>query len=181
MGQVDELILSEPLLQQNYQHIKLIFATSRFTFVPSSFYSQQERDNWFAFNHDKINGEELETNYIYGNSVYTVFGVPVVVSKFFKTKYPAIKIYHQSVPLIEELMLKSKIEDKGTKVYVQLFATFFDFILMSDGALKLYNSFNYQTINDFNYFFLNTFDKLKLSPLETPVLLCGIIPSDHRY
>lgn len=177
---IDDVIANEPLLRLPFQHIKLLFATSRFTFVPSSFFDSQHINTWFEFNHEKVNSEVILDNYIFGNSTYTIFGIPTVIYQYFQTKYPSIKIYHQSVPMVEELMLKSKQDDLGTKVFLNIFSTFFDFVLMENGNLKLYNTFNYQSLNDFNYYFLNAFDKLKLSPLEIPVFISGIIASDHE-
>jgi hypothetical protein len=180
ISQIDTIMANEPLLKIPYQHVKLLFATSRFTFVPSSFFDKQQINTWFEFNHEKVNSETILDNYIFGNSTYTVFGVPTIVIQYFKERFPFVKIFHQSVPMIDELMLKSKQDDDSTKVFLNIYSTFFDFILMEKGNLKLYNSFNFQSVTDFNYYFLNVFDKLKLSPLDIPVFISGIIAKDHE-
>lgn len=177
--QIDEIVANEPLLQSQFSHVKLLFATVNYTFVPSSFYSAGEETRWFRFNHDLQAGEELIVNYIFGNSSNVIFSIPVVLANFFRSKYPSVRIYHQSVPLIEELMLKSKIESEDKRVLINVLPTFFDFVLIDNGEILLYNTFAYKSVADFKYFFLNAVDNMKLSPLTTPVSVCGIVPSTH--
>ena len=44
--------------------------------------------------------------------------------------------------------------------------------------ITLYNTFSYKSTEDFNYYFLNAIDNMKLSPLNTQVSVCGIVPTD---
>ncbi len=175
---IGEIFESEQLLQCAFSHVKLLFATASYTFVPSVFYSDDDKSQWFKFNQDLCAGEELMSNYVFGNSSNVVFSVPVVLADLFRSKYPAVKFYHQSVPLIEELTLKSKIEADGRRVLVNVSPTFFDFVLIDGGEIVLFNTFKYKSIADFKYFFLNAIDNLKLSPLTTSVGVSGIVQSD---
>lgn len=177
---VDETIANEPLLQCNFSHVKLMFATANYTFVPSAFYSEDTKNVFYCFNQDLQAGEELLANYIFGNASNVIFSIPAVVTSFFKSKYPTVKIYHQSVPFIEELTLKSKLDTPDKRVFINVFSSMFDFVFVENGEVLLYNTFNYKSINDFNYFFLNAIDNLKLSPLTTQLYLCGNVTSDSE-
>lgn len=175
--QIDDVFANEPLLQCQFSHVKLLFATTNYTFVPSAFFFKGEERQWYMFNHDLQAGEELLDNYIFGNSSNVIFSMPAVVANFFRTKYPSVRIYHQSVPLIEELMLKSKIGNGEKHVLVNVLPDFFDFVLIDNGEILLYNTFAYKSVDDFMYFFLNAIDNMKLSPLTIPVSICGIVSS----
>ncbi len=176
--QISEIIDKEPLLQNDFPHVKLLYATANYTFVPSVFYTDADKAKFFEFNQELKAGEQLSTNYIFGNSSTVIFSVPKILVSLFTERFPNLRIYHQSVPLIEELTLKSKIEGYGKRVFVNLHPTIFDFVLIDGGEIILFNTFTYKSVSDFNYFFLNAIDNLKLSPLTTSVYVCGILASD---
>lgn len=176
--QISEIIDKEPLLQNDFSHVKLLYATANYTFVPSAFYTDADKVKFFEFNQELKAGEQLLTNYIFGNSSTVIFSVPKILVSLFTERFPNLRIYHQSVPLIEELTLKSKIEGDGKRVFINLHPTIFDFVLIDGGEIILFNTFTYKSVSDFNYFFLNAIDNLKLSPLTTPVYVCGILSSD---
>lgn len=177
---IGEIIDNEPLLQCRFNHIKILYATPDYTFVPSAFYSEDSKNDYFKFNQELKAGQTLHTNYIFGNSTYVIYSVPGVLSNFFQTRFANAKFYHQSVPVIEELTLKSKMEDNGKRVLVNVYPAIFDFVLIEGRDIVLFNTFSYKSVADFNYFFLNAVDNLKLSPLTIPVSVCGMVPSDHQ-
>ena len=176
--QIDAIADSEPLLQCPFRHVKLMFYTDAYTFVPSAFFTDNDKETWFKFNHDLPHGYELMSNYIFGNSSYVVFSIPTVLADVFRARFGAIKFYHQSVPMIEDLTLRSKLESGDKRVYVNLMPAFFDFVLVDNGEIALYNTFSYKSTDDFNYFFLNAIDSLRLPPTTIPVNVCGILPAD---
>ena len=176
--QIETIITNESLLQCSFSHVKLLFATTSYTFVPAAFYSDNEKEMWFSFNQDLQRGNELMSNYIFGNSSYVLFSIPTVLANLFRTQYPTVRFYHQSVPLIEELTLKSKLESGERRVLINVQPAFFDFVIIDNGEITLYNTFSYHSVDDFKYFFLNTIDSMRLSPTSTHVSVCGIVPAD---
>lgn len=176
--QIDAIADSEPLLQCPFRHVKLMFYTDAYTFVPSAFFTDNDKETWFKFNHDLPHGYELMSNYIFGNSSYVVFSVPTVLANVFRARFESVRFYHQSVPTIEDLTLRSKLDSGDKRVYVNLMPAFFDFVLVDNGEIALYNTFSYKSTDDFNYFFLNAIDSLRLPPTTIPVNVCGILPAD---
>jgi len=177
--QIDDIIVNEELLRCDFTHVKLLFATASYTFVPSAFFSEENMADFFKFNQELKASEELCYNYIYGNSSNVIFSIPKVLANLFRNRYPNVKIYHQSVPIIEELTLNSKIDVVGKRVLINVQPTIFDIAYIDGDKIILFNTFAYKSVADFNYFFLNAIDNLKLPPLTTPVYVCGILPSDH--
>jgi hypothetical protein len=178
LNEAKEILAKNEILNLNYQHIKLLFATPKFTLIPSALYDAQQMESLFKFNHSIDATEILMHNFIYGNSSYVAYTIPKQIHTWFKEKYPAIRFYHQACPLTEELLLKNKLGNTQTLAYINVYADFFDFVLLEKGALKLFNAFAFKTDTDFQYFVLNVFDQLKLSPTEVPVLISGIIKKD---
>jgi hypothetical protein len=178
LNEIEEIFNNEELLKQNYQHVKLLFATPKYSYIPSPFFDSKQIENLFEFNHKKKHDDEIHSNYIFGNSSYTVYSVPRFIETFFKDKFPNLKIYHHSCPLIEEILLKEKLNTPKPRVFLNILPDIFDFIIIEEGKLKLFNSFAYNSNTDFQYFVLNTFDQLSLSPIDIPVSIMGIIKRD---
>ena len=176
--QIDSIFDSEPLLQCRFSHVKLLFATTDYTFVPAAYFVENEKDVWFRFNQELKRGYELMSNYIFGNSSYVVFSIPTVLADIFRDRFESVRFYHQSVPMIEDLTLRGKLDSGDKRVYINMMPAFFDFVLVDNGEIELYNTFSYKSTDDFNYFFLNAVDSLRLPPMTVPVNVCGILPAN---
>ncbi len=175
---LEQNITQIPLLKNNFSHVKAIFATPKFTYIPSPFFDKTNVRQIFAFNHDLSNNEVIETNYIYGNSAYVAFAIPLVIKQTLDNYFENIKYYHQTSPLIEEILLKSKIQTIDKAIYINTYPDFFDLAFIENGTLNLINTYSYNSITDFLYFILNTYDQLKLQPNTVPVFISGIIAKD---
>lgn len=172
---IDRVFQNNNILKLPFQHVKVIFATPKFTFIPSAFYNESNKKEVFEFSHKIARFEELYTNYIYSNSTYVVYTIPGFIKNWILEKLPSATIYHQSIPLIEEILLKNKTTLIKERVYVNIYPSFFDVAYISNGNLKLFNSFVYQSNTDFQYFLLNVFDQLKLSSIEVPAVFSGFV------
>lgn len=175
LEELNYIFSQSEVLRNDYQHIKLIFATPKFTFIPSAFYSPEAEKEMFSFNHELSRNEELLRNYVYGNSSYVVYSMPSFIKEWFLAKFSQIKIYHQSCPMIEELILKNKLHDNSQRIYINVYAGFYDLSYIKDGELQLHNTFSYNTPTDWIYFLLNIYERLKLSPHNIPLYISGMI------
>lgn len=178
LNEIDEIFKNEEVLKPNYQHVKFLFATPKYSYIPSPFYDKDEIKSIYSFNHKLKKGEKLHSNFIYGNSSYAVFTIPDYIEDFFKQKYQNIKFYHHSSPLIEEILLKDKLSTQSNKVFLNIMPDIFDFVIIENGKLKLFNSFTYNSETDFQYFVLNAFNQLNLSPIDIPVSIMGVVKRD---
>ncbi|MDA3890514.1 MAG: DUF3822 family protein [Salinivirgaceae bacterium] len=180
LDEINTIFQNEEILKHNYQHAKLLFVTPKYTYIPSPFFDQSEIENIYGLNHKLYKDDNLHTNYLYGNSSYTIYSIPSYIESFFSEKYSSLKIYHHSCPLIEEILLKDKLSTHKTRAFLNILPDIFDFIIIEDGKLKLFNSFAYKSETDFQYFVLNTFDQLKLSTIDIPVSILGFVKRDDQ-
>ena len=178
LNEVKLVMEGNEVLNQNYQHVKLLFASPKFSLIPGPLFDPDKLESLFTFNHTLNADERLLSNFIFANGSYVVYTIPKLIVDWFQDYFPTIKFYHQSCPLTEELLLKNKLGNTQMLVYINMYADFFDFVLLEKGMLKLYNSFAYKTDSDFQFFVLNVYDQLKLSPTEVSALICGVIPKN---
>ncbi len=175
LSEIEDIFNNSTELQHNYQHIKLMFATPKATMVPSSYYEEGAGEDFFKFNHELSKGEIIQTNFIYGNESEIIYCIPEAISAFFKSKYHNVTIYHQACPFIEEIILKNKSQNNLRSVFLNIYQAFFDVAWIDNAELKLFNSFAYTNNNDFQYFLLNVFEQLKLSAVDIPVVITGLV------
>lgn len=178
--EIEEIFKSEPILQQNFQHVKLLFATPKYTYTPSPFYDATKTKELFGFNHKLKPDEHLNTNFIYGNSSYVLYSIPNYILDYFNTKFEKIIFYHHSCPLIEEIILKNKLSLEKKHAFLNVLPGLIDVAVIENNKIKLFNSFAYNSETDFQYFVLNAFDQLKLSTIDIPLSILGFIKRDDR-
>jgi hypothetical protein len=88
---------------------------------------------------------------------------------------------HFSTILIEQVLNAEKNAEKP-KMYVNVDNENFDIVVVENGSLKFYNSFEYKTKEDFIYYILFTSEQLKLNPETLELIFTGNIDSkDELY
>lgn len=170
---ISQMFEENEILKLPYIHTKIIFNTKKFTFIPSAFYKPKTTKQMFEFNHTIEKNEQLLTNYLFSNSSYVLFAIPNFIKTWINKTIPNAKIYHQSVPFIDEILLNTKTQPTQENIYINMHHSFFDVAFVKNACLKLYNSYTYKSDNDFKYFVLNIYDQLKLSPTTVPIIFSG--------
>jgi hypothetical protein len=102
------------------------------------------------------------------NVVYIPF---VNLNNFFFSKYGTFEFYHASSIIIDQFIKKHK-ADKEPKMFVNVSGTHIEILVLKEGCLTFYNSFETTTANDFLYYTLFAMEQLNLDPeiLETVLL-----------
>lgn len=172
---LEEKFQENGLLALPFVHTKVLFDTPKYTFIPSSFFDEATKEELFKFNHSLERNECLITNYLFSNSNYVVFSIPNYIKKWVEEKMPNAKIYHQSVPFVEEIMLNTKAIGQQDTIYTNIHHSFIDIAFIKNSSLQLFNSFDIQSMNDFQYFLLNIYDQLKISPTDVPIVFSGFV------
>jgi hypothetical protein len=175
LEEINNIYNTNEILQLQFKHIKLLFTTNKYTNIPSAFYDEKEIESIYSFNQNLDKNESLLTNYTYGNSAYTIFGIPNSIKTFFTEKHNNINIYHNTTPLIEEILLKEKLNSNHNKVFLNIMPNTFDIVIIEKNNLKLLNTFTYNSDTDFIYYILNIFNQLGLSPIDIPISITGFI------
>lgn len=173
--EVEQILNNNEIFQYQFHHVKLLFASPKYTFIPSEFFSKKTAKTFYHFNQQLKPTETLLDNYIYGNSSYVSYTIPNTLYNLFVERFPNIKIFHHSSPHIEEILLKNKLQKFEQSIHINFYNNFFDIAYLKQDKLQLYNSFVFKTATDFQYFILNVCDQLELSVNEVPVFISGSV------
>ena len=166
----------DEFLKREFKGSKMIFTSRQSTLVPQPLFDKENVRDYFTFNHSlNDNHYGIFFNRLKHADAYVVFAVPLYVPSVVKKYLPDTKLFHQSVPLIENIFLNRKNRKDREIVWMNISEKLFDIVVIDDKKLKLYNSFSFQDVNDLLYFTLYVFEQEKLDPGDTEIILSGKI------
>jgi len=164
-------------LNYSYNTVQVIHCNELATLVPKPLFDESAIADYL-----KLNSKILKTDYITFddisvNDTVNVYVPYVNVNNYLYEHFGNFTFKHYSTILIEKILASEK-HASGNKMFIHVNATHFEIIITKNGALALYNTFEYQTVEDFIYYILFTAEQLELNPEEIDTVLLGAIRKD---
>jgi len=175
-----EAILNDDFFTQSYKSVHFMFVTENVTLVPAPLFDVQTISDYFDFNHQLGEFEELSYNRLNYADAYSVYTLPVYFSKMLNSLFPNAKIFHHSVPFIENFLLPKDLT-QSRSMGINIHANFFDVIVFDYKRLILYNTFHFVNEKDFTYHILNIYEQLKLNPTINELIMSGELKKNSGY
>ncbi|WP_034058356.1 DUF3822 family protein [Lacinutrix jangbogonensis] len=171
---------TEEWLSDSFDAIQVIHVNELATLVPKPLFNEEAIADYL-----KLNSKILKTDYITFdtiaiNETVNVYVPYVNVNNFIYERFGDFTYKHHSTVLIEELLAQEK-NASVNKMYIHVNATHFEIITTKEGALTLYNSFEYHTTQDFIYYILFTVEQLQLNPEVIETVLLGTITKNDTF
>jgi hypothetical protein len=171
-GLAHSAIKQSAILSYPFKKVSLAIVNSKSTLVPNALFDTNEKDALLKFNHPLEDGEITAIDNLPNLDAKNIYALPKSIEQQFKELYTALSITHYSSPLIEQVLLTNKHNDKA-RVVVHVRPLGFEVLVIDSGKLIFYNTFAYQTPEDFIYYLLFVFEQLKLNPETAHVELLG--------
>ncbi|WP_461532753.1 DUF3822 family protein [Sinomicrobium sp.] len=180
LEKTEALFAEKDILQQAFNKVHLIHQNNLSAWVPQSLFQEKKLSEYLKFN-TRI----FETDFVtYDNldvaELVNVYVPLVNINNFIFDRFGEFEYRHYSSILVETLIRHSPIHQEPT-VYVHKQDTHFEIVVLKDGKLQLYNSFEYNNEVDFIYYILFTAEQLGLNPETVPLLLLGQITQNDAY
>lgn len=163
--EIFKLLTEETLL--NYKSVRLICESENYTFIPTLFFKSEEAIDYIQFQAKLPKSDQVIINRIPAWDTVNVFSIPKTLFSAITHVYPnAIIEHHISYFLSEWVKLQT-----DSIVYNWVRSNIMDIVVISNGALKLINSYKFITSEDFTYHTLDLYDKLSLDIENCKVVL----------
>ncbi len=179
--QLKDIFKKDEFLSRKYKSSSYLFITDKSTLVPSPLFNKEKIKEYLMFNQPLEEHDKIFYNVIKNAGFYTVYSIPVNICEILDKQFPEIKSCHQSVPFIEQILLKNQPGGFDHSTFIHITPGIFDIAVSRSKKLMLYNQFRYRNENDFIYFVLYIFEQLKLNPEKTLLLLSGEITKTSKY
>ena len=172
---------TEEALQKNFKKVNVIHINELATLVPKPLFNESLLADYLKLNSKILKSDFITFDEIMVNDTINVYIPYVNINNFIYDKFGDFTYKHFSTILIEELLNIEKHVNE-TKLFVNVSKTHFEIIVIKEGKLLLYNTFEYTTTEDFIYYILFTAEQLQLNPeTVTLVLLGDIAKGDKLY
>ena len=181
LEELQSFISNEPLLSQSFDTILVLFQNELSNLVPEEFFEEENVADYLKFSSKIIKTDFISHDKIEANKSINVFVPYMNINNYLFEVYGEFEYKHASSILIEHI-LKAEEGSSTDKMYINVEPFHFEMVVVKNGKIQLYNTFEYFTKEDFIYFVLFGIEQLKLNPESLKVKLTGhIVKDDHLY
>lgn len=161
-------------LQQSFDKITVIHENEWSTLVPKPLFDKEHIADYLKFNTKILKTDFITFDDISQNESINVYVPFTNINNYLFDKFGSFTYKHYSTILIEHILTQEK-HNKSPKVYANINANTFEIVVVTNGKLVLYNTFNYQSKEDFIYYTLFVYEQLQLNPDVIEIVFLGEI------
>ncbi|TDU40210.1 uncharacterized protein DUF3822 [Gelidibacter sediminis] len=172
-------IADEPLLRDTFDSVLVLFQNDLSNVVPQQFFNEEHSSDYLKFSSKIIKTDFISHDTIEVNNSVNVFVPYVNINNYIFEVYGAFEYKHASTILIEHALQETQATEE-TKLYINVAPVHFEMVVVHNGQLQLYNTFDYHTKEDFLYYILFVIEQLKLDPETLLLTLSGSIEKDDE-
>ncbi len=173
-----EIIQNCENLRLEYEKSLITFKNSKYTFIPSPLYINEEEELYLKFNQDIEKSDIIKSDLIKNINSHNIYAIPKLTEYFISENFKNISLHHHITSLIEIIIFKFKNTDENNSVFINLSQSFVDIIVLGNQKLLLCNTFNFKTGEDFIYYLMFVFEQMKLNPENTCLTIMGEIEKE---
>ena len=167
-------------LQADFKEVHVIHQNNLSTLVPNTFFDPKELESYLKYtiktlSNDFISYDDLSS--LEAKNVYIPF---VNINNYLFQNFGSFEFNHHSTILIDKLITLNA-NSIHSVFYVQVFKSEINIIVIENGKLLLYNSFEYQTEEDFIYYILFVAEQLEMDTDKFQLTFLGNIDKESPF
>lgn len=173
--------LSEVLSSDDkFSNVRLVIADNRQTIVPEALFAVSDIEKYWKLNFSSQNDCEIHSYNLTKSQACVIFPVKKDLQIFINSINEKKSIVPSSASFIDFNFKRNRLFENPEKsrIYIQVYETFAEFLLIENYAIKLFNTFEFKTQNDLLYHIINVFEQLKISQKYAEVVFSGFIETD---
>lgn len=168
---LNNLITVHPELEQSFQKVLISYDHPQSVLMPLQYH--QDKDDAILINLIHGSGKKTITlnEEISGWQLRNIYSVPKETTDWLNHKFPDAVYWHNYTSGIRNI----KDADDSGSIWIDFRTEDFSLIAAKDNKLLLAQSFCYSAPDDVIYYLLKTCREFSLSPLETKIILSGLV------
>ena len=180
LDKLKDVFHTETRLQSAFNTVTVIHANELATLVPKPLFDETALADYLKFNSKILKSDFIAFDTIDINESVNVYVPYANINNFIYDLFGAFTYKHISTILIEQLLMIEK-NAAELKMYVHVDYKNFEIIVIENGKLLLYNTFEFNTKEDFIYYILFTAEQLKLNPETLHLIFIGNINKEDAF
>jgi len=176
LKEIIKIFESNSALQKDFSSILVIHQNNLYTLVPQIYFKEEQLSNYLAFTIKTLKTDFITFDVISTfNNVYIPY---VNINNYLFQHFGEFTYQHHISCIIQKLIAQNK--SKEINVYINVYSTSFDIVVLQEKKVLLSNSFSYLSKEDFIYYILFVYEELKLDKEVTPIYFMGKIKKDSN-
>jgi hypothetical protein len=172
-GYHDELRNNE-LTQLTYGQVKIAIASHKITVAPHDFIKHENARDFISVAHAVYESEDILTEPIFDLGPVVAVAIPLYIEEMCKTIFPG-SVLHTSAAVFVKAVLKSHSQSIARQVFLNVYKSFFEIVVIQGSRLIYLNTFRYTTPSDVLYYVIFVLEQLGFVPSEENVTVSGDI------
>lgn len=167
--------------------VSLALISDQITLVPEPLFDEKIKDSYANFNFETDGSDVFISAKVRSAGCIAVFALSQEKEKLYLSFFPAIKIMHAAMPLLENVLTNDK-NESSEKAYLNIRPKSMELVFTKNGNLLYYNTFSHTTSEDVIYYLLFALEQLKLNPETIALQLMGEVEKNdgvysivHKY
>lgn len=153
IDEIRKICSDDDFLLRQYAKVKIVIPTPLSTLVPSQLYNPAGKDDYFRFNHFQNDRETIMANRLQLPDAFLLFSVNSELAGFMSERFEGVVPVHHLKPLLSQLM-SGRDASAASHLHLHVERGFINVILITEGDLKLCNSYPYRNTSDLMYYLL---------------------------
>ena len=167
-------------LQQDFKNVTVVHDNELSSLVPKPLFNEDYLADYLKFNSKILRSDYITYDEIILNDSMNVYVPYVNINNYLYDRFGEFEFRHFSTIVIESILNLEK-NASTTKMYAHMSTTHFEIVIIDNGQLKLYNTFEYTTKEDFIYYILFTAEQLEMNPEEFALVIIGDLTTEDEY
>jgi hypothetical protein len=178
-----EMMIREDLfLSKNYKAVYFSYITQKSTLVPAELFDKQNIREYFMFNHNLDESEEIHFNYVKKIDAYIIFAIPSELTNVLINKFPEIVFIHQNNLFINNCINRAeRMRYKVPYITINVNSGSFDIAIYKDDKFVMCNTYLYTNDNDFVYYLMNTLNQYEIRTNKSYIVFTGFVERDTEF
>ena len=168
------------LKKVDFKNVSVLFAGSRFTFIPSALFKEEDANEFFYFNQKHAEKETIYFDRLRGYDAVNVFAVPDALYAAFSRLFEKFSVHHHLSALMETARIYPS-KQSPTPLFIHLHSSVMDVIVLNERKLELANSYSFTSAEDAVYFVMMVCEQLALNPEKTEAVISGEVEADSIF
>ena len=166
---IHQVIANQPVLQQNFNQVHIIYGYAPSILVPEQFVNDADNRAMLELLYGDVSERVTRTDLVEGHATHNVYGIPAVIEMVITRYFDAAGYRHLFS------LLPGVIKEAGNHLYCIFGRGHLKVLLIKENKLQLMQSYSYRTPDDVAYHLLSLCNGFDVSIGEVTVHLSGMI------
>ncbi len=176
----EQTVHSNEWLSRSFNSVRVLYENTTSTIIPSSLYSQADKDLYARFNFSLPENNACHSDFINSIDAYLIYHMSKSLTKRIEHLFPKHKLNSTSAHLIEALLINYKNVGSEKRMFVNVKNAFLDIAIIEDKQVLFFNTFAYQSTEDFIYYIIFVIEQLNINPENIDLTFSGIIDKKSK-